>query len=802
MVLLAAGQSTGKATRNSGLVQTWHLHIEGQVQGVGFRPRAYQLATQHRLNGWVSNTLDGVHIEFNATSEEARQFHQTLMANLPRLAKVTRHQMTAVAPEPYQGFTIRNSSDRGAASLLLSPDFGICEQCRQELFAVGNRREGYPFTTCTDCGPRYSITESLPYDRESTTMQTFSMCRPCREEYDHPTDRRYFSQTNSCPDCAVELAIGAPSNPTLTGISPELIQAVLAAWEDGKIVAIKGIGGYLLTCDAANPDAIQTLRIRKNRPQKPFALMYPSLELLQEQAFLDEKMIEALKSAAAPIVLVEAQRDKAVHLLPDLIAPGLDRMGVMLPYAPLFQLLLHTFRKPIIATSGNISGNPITYRDDLPEQQLFPVADLVLSNNRRIVTPQDDSVIQYSPFHQRKIVLRRSRGYAPTYINPGLDLPADRTVLACGAQLKSTFSFLHCGNTYISQYLGDLDQFDVQRNYQAAVAHFHTLLAAEPQLVLVDQHPEYPSTQYGRQLAQERGIPVKEIQHHLAHFAAVLGENNLVHTREPVLGVIWDGTGLGQDQQIWGGEFFRYAGYAFERCGHLSYFDHILGDKMPREPRLSALSATWQLQGAETLLSPKFTSTEWGLYRKMLGGAHDHMQTSSLGRVFDATASLLGLTDVQTFEGEAAMKLEMLAKIHFQKNGLDAVSSYFENIDFESEIPTKHLMQRIVSAVSMNIDRSVIAARFHISLVDAIRQVAVHQQIQKLAFSGGVFQNGLLVDLLLHRLGTDFDLYFHHQLSPNDENISFGQLICNHITQHKPPISQRKTNHYVLSNSG
>lgn len=758
---------------------TWHIHIQGQVQGVGFRPFVYVLAQQFGLNGWVNNTVDGVHIVFNAVPSIAENFKQAIIKQAPRLARITSIALVDIEEKFFDNFQIIHSEDKGQRNLLLTPDFGMCEDCKRELQEQKNRRKEYAFITCTNCGPRYSIIHSFPYDRVNTEMDSFKMCDACQAEYNNPLDRRYYSQTNSCPDCAIELQLFNHQQAAVSISQSKIIDLVVQYWKAGKIVAIKGIGGYLLTCDATNEKAIQTLRARKYRPSKPFALMYPSLDDLVDFQVEDCER-EMLESAISPIILLKLK--PSVQALKG-IAPSLNRVGVMLPYTPLYDLLLQNFGKPIIATSGNVSGSPIVFKDKKALNELTTIADFILTNNREIVVPQDDSVIQFTTFKKQPIILRRSRGLAPTYINANLTWSKEST-LAMGAMLKSTFSLLHNGNVYISQYLGDLEHFDTQQHYEQVMQHFLQLFDTQPEFILCDKHSAYPSAQFGKKLAEEFNISFSTIQHHIAHFGAVLGENNLLHSEAPVLGVIWDGTGLGEDGQIWGGEFFNYQNYDFTRCTHFGYFDFILGDKMPKEPRISALSACWGVTAANEILKEKFSKIEWQVYSKLLE-KENTLKTSSVGRLFDAVASLLGILDQQTYEGEAAMQLEAMATRYFKAHGLHFSSSYFEEVSPDNSISTKALMLGIIRDLQQDKTVDWIAAKFHYSLVQLIKYLANNLNIHKIAFSGGVFQNGLLVDLIQHHLSQTFDLYFHQQLSPNDENISFGQLVCHEIHQFK-----------------
>ncbi len=753
---------------------TWHIHIKGLVQGVGFRPFVHLKAKAFGIKGRVSNATDGVYITFNSVQLKAVAFYEILIAEAPALSRITAHHISRIPNREFNDFKIVQKHAKNNPDLKITPDYALCNECNSELFSFEDRRYCYPFISCTNCGPRFSILQKLPYDRENTSMEAFQMCAKCEQEYHGIEDRRYFAQTNSCPDCGIKLQLYDAADVEIAKNYDEAIEKTVHYWMQGKIVAIKGIGGYLLTCDAVNTKVVETLRNRKRRPNKPFALMYPDLGVLEQDVILTSQEIGALKSVAAPIVLCrEKTRPRSFDT--DRIAPNLNQLGVMLPYTPLFKLLLEKFGRPIVATSGNISQSPIVFEDDKIRSELAQVYDYRLSHNLQIVVPQDDSVLKLSKSQQQCIIIRRSRGLAPNYFNEGLDLPQE-TIMANGASLKSTFCLHHNTNTYVSQYLGNQENFDTLKSYTAAVRHFLDLLQCSPDIILSDKHPEYPSTRYGLQLSKELNVPFLKIQHHLAHFAAVLGENRLQTSENPIMGVIWDGTGYGDDGQIWGGEFFVYKDSGFSRQAHFAYFDAILGDKMPKEPRISALSCCWNIEGAAELLKNKFSTTEWQIYQKKLGNTKN-LKTSSVGRIFDAVASLLGIMDKQTFEGEAAMRLEALAQEYFDTNRVHFDKCYFSEKSYLDKIPTRDLMSGIVNDILAGKENDFIAAKFHFSLMRLIGFVAQESKIKQIAFSGGVFQNGLLVDLILIHLKEDFELYFHKDLSPNDENISFGQLM-------------------------
>lgn len=757
--------------------QTLFIRITGQVQGVGFRPFVYQLAVRHGLSGWVNNSLEGVHIAVTGPLGDLDGFVQALKEEKPSVAHIGHFHVEERPVERFSSFEIVQSNREGSGQLTLTPDLALCPSCRAELRDPGNRRYRYPFITCNYCGPRYSIMRDLPYDRERTSMEPFAMCPACQAEYDRPDEWRFFSQTNSCGTCGMSLALYGPDHQLLSSDYEECVAAVIAAIREGKTVAVKGVGGYLLCCDACNPDAVALLRKRKNRARKPFAIMYPDVHTAALDVEIGDERAKALEGAASPIVLAPLLANRRFPLCLDLLAPGLDQLGVMIPYAPLFELLLAGFAGPIVATSANRSNSPIVFRDGRALYELSKMADLILVHDREILMPQDDSVLRISKYYRQPVLLRRSRGLAPAFMYPAFEgMP--ETVMAMGADMKSAFGFLHRTFPYISQYFGDLDSYDTQERFLRSRDHFLGLFEARPEVVLVDKHPQYFSTQLGEELAASLQVPLVEVQHHIAHFAAVLAENRLLDSREPVLGVIWDGTGMGDDGQIWGGEFFWYDKGRFSRCGQLSYFDLILGDKMAREPRISALSATKGIPGADEVLQPLFQPSEWSIYQKMLEKP-GNLHTSSMGRLFDAVTALLGLLPVAEYEGEAPLYLEQKARAWFEKAGLDFSDMYQIGEIKEGIIPVSVLLTGIIEDIRSGEDSGAIAAKFHNTLAGIVQGM----DARRIAFSGGVFQNELLTDILIHRLGKTRQLYFHRQLSPNDECISFGQMAWHYLQE-------------------
>ncbi len=717
--------------------------------------------------GTVSNGSDGVHIQMSAVHKEiCDRFLDHLLADAPPRSKILSIDITETENHCFTNFNIIHSESKGDKNVHLSPDFGICEKCEEELFDPCNRRFQYPFITCTQCGPRLSVVHDIPYDRVWTSMSAFTMCPECQQEYDNPNDRRYFSQTNSCGKCGIQLKIS--SLPYI--IESDIINYTVQELQDGKIVAVKGIGGYLLLCDASNSQAIQTIRARKNRPKKPFALLYPNVESIMQDVLLGENAVNEISRTAFPIILAYTKTEQRSNVQYDDVAPKLSQLGVMLPNSPLLSLISVAFGGTLVATSGNISGSPIIYDDAIADEQFKDIADLILSHNRDIVMPQDDSVIRFSPFYNIKIIIRRSRGYAPTYWPNGTqDLPY---IFCAGADMKSAFLLASKNNIYISQFLGDLSAYDSQVEYKKVLAHYLKVSGIQPRHIVFDKHPGYFSSTLATVYPDAKTYSV---QHHKAHFCACLYENDLISATDSMMGIIWDGVGYGDDGQMWGGEFFMYENKQITRTHHISYFDYLLGDKMSLQPRLAALSLCKNIPNVDELLVHKFSVREWTLYKKMIQ-QEISIKTSSMGRVFDAVASLLGLGDVNSYEGESAMLLEDQAYQFFKEKGLDWNESYKIAEQTGVSISIASLFMGILEDIHLGKEVTMIAAKFHLALVRMIENIAKNQGVKVLVFSGGVFQNGLLVDLIHHHLSPKYNLYFHKNLSPNDENIALGQM--------------------------
>ena len=775
-------------------MQDWSIYIEGQVQGVGFRPMVAKIATGLKLAGKVYNTSKGVQIDLRCALKQRDEFLNQLHLNLPKQAFVSQfHIEQSYFNDGFpKNFQIEASKDGDKISAFISPDFGICSSCQAELLDQGNKRFLYPFISCTQCGPRYSILEGIPYDRERSAMKAYAMCSSCLEEYQDPNDHRFHSQTNSCPDCSITLNF-FPDNHNYSAHPGEFVEKAAALIQAGKILAIKATGGFLLLADATNSDTVSLLRKRKKRPKKPLALMVPDRKVLAEFFTFSSQELEELSTFSRPILLCKLKENSGLQDTKELIAPGLSLLGVCLPADPLMFLITRAIGKPLIATSGNLHKAPIQFRNTEAVENLYGLADAVLCHNRAIHFPQDDSVVRLTGKYGQKIILRRSRGLAPTFWNKA-KLRTESPILALGADLKSTFALWDEYNVNVSQYIGNLDSYDSQERFRETLDKFLKMMAIEPRHVLVDRHPHYHSRQFSHRFPS---ASVTEVPHHEAHFAALLWEHAVLYSDEPILGVVWDGLGFGTDEALWGSEFFVFRSGEFDRIFSFDYFDYILGDKMSKEPRIAALALCYQAGQLPASLKNKFTEKEWSLYTKMLEKGN-HAKTSSMGRVFDAMASILDLTDFNSFEGEGAMLLEKIAQSFFDTYGHESVTSYELKEMKNNSFSFAPVIRQVLEDKRNGIPAGLISVKFHRSLVAIIAEVIQGSGCLKVGFSGGVFQNAFLVDLLFECLGSKYQLLFHEQLSPNDENISLGQMAWFHIKNQFQPL---KSKYYVLGDS-
>ena len=744
---------------------TYKIICNGRVQGVGFRPYVSKLAKSMGLSGHVSNNEDGVIIYVSGETKYVKEFYRELIENPPPVAIIKTHQIIKSDWVKYERFEILPTQTKGKLNLALTPDFAICEICSEEISDPENRRYRYPFTTCVNCGPRWSITNTFPFERAHTSIHEFSMCPVCKTEYEDPNARRFHSQTNSCPNCGIRLELTDHKGNHIKIGSQLLFKKLSELISNGKILAIKNTGGYLLCCDASNPEVIQRLRHLKRRPKKPFAILYPSIDLIRKEILLDHDQITELTSSERPIVIVSSIGFKG-QLAIDKLAPGLSQLGVMLPYSGILDLLAREFQQPLVATSGNIHGSPIISNKDQALELISEVADYFLHHDLKISNAQDDSVVKFSFRNKQRVLFRRSRGFAPNYLDY---VSGNKTkTLALGGHLKSTIAFAPNDFLYLSQYLGNLDHFEVYSRFIETIDVFKSIFQAEPDCILVDKHPTYLSTQYGEELSGKMKVPLFRIQHHMAHFASVLGEHNLFGHDSEILGVVWDGTGYGDDGQIWGGEFFTYQAGQMTRTGHFEYFDWLAGDKMSKEPRLSLFSLNNDEQA--TFLSDKFSVQERHVYSSVK--ASNKLQTSSVGRLFDALASLLGFCDINSYEGEGAILLENA--IHDYD---PALLKIYARPGVDGMVPTNIIWKGVYKDFLDGLDKEEIILNFLFTLANVVIDMGAIKGTQKIALSGGVFQNTVLIDMIRELSENKFELFFNRNLAPNDENIAIGQLM-------------------------
>jgi hydrogenase maturation protein HypF len=743
------------------------LTIRGAVQGVGFRPCVFRLATELGLSGWVTNSAQGVFIELEGTRSRVQRFILRIKSEKPPRSFIQSLETSWLEPAGYARFEIRASDARGAKTALVLPDIAICADCLHEIFDPGNRRYLYPFTNCTNCGPRFSIIEALPYDRCNTSMRRFEMCRQCQEEYVDPLDRRFHAQPNACPNCGPHVELWEPSGTILRTHHPAIVWAGHAI-RAGKILALKGLGGFHLIVDARSEETVRRLRKRKHREEKPFAVMFPSLESLSREIELSDAEEQLLRSAEAPIVLLrrKSQLSASHSLVATSVAPGNPYLGVMLPYTPLHYLLLAQLGFPVVSTSGNLSDEPICTDENEALLRLSGIADLFLVHDRPIVRHVDDSVVRLMA--GRELVLRRARGYAPLPIQLKHPLPP---TLAVGGHLKNTVAISVDRQVFVSQHIGDLETVAAFAAFRRAANDLAELYETRPTRIAADTHPDYLSTRFAR----EYGTPVINVQHHYAHILACMAENEL---EPPAFGAAWDGTGYGVDRTIWGGEFLKITDTGFERSAHLRTFRLPGGEAAIKEPRRCALGLLYEIFGEAVFamreLPPvrAFSANELAVLRTMFERQVNVPLTSSAGRLFDAIASLVGLRQVTSFEGQAAMELE------FALDGVNTAQTY--PVAFQGQAADwQSMICQIVGEVLAGRDRGRIAAKLHNTLVEFIVAAAHRSTEERIVLAGGCFQNKYLTERAVQRLTAEgFRPYWHQRVPPNDGGIALGQTVA------------------------
>lgn len=755
------------------------IDVRGIVQGVGFRPFVFRLAAKLQITGFVQNTSEGAVIEAEGSDDALEHFLAWIIAEPPPLAQITDVSVSELLPTREPDFNIQDSVGEAGKVALVSPDVGTCEECRHEVTDPNNRRFGYPFTNCTNCGPRYTIIRDTPYDRPATTMDGFQMCATCQAEHDTPTDRRFHAQPNACPNCGPGLALIksdiSRSYDEIVYVSGDLSRKIILEarrlLQEGAIVAVKGLGGFHLACDAENDTAVQRLRERKRRSDKPFALMAPDLAAVESFCVVSELDRATLQSPRRPIVILPRKNGSSIS---SAVAPHNNNIGVMLPYAPIHDLLFRdtsgatpTFTA-FVMTSGNLSEEPIvSLNQDV--RRLSSLADRILLHDRDIHIRTDDSVVR--TFEGKERTLRRSRGYVPHPIDLGMDFAE---ILACGADLKNTFCLTKGHYAFLSQHIGDLENYETLVFFHEALEHMKKLFRVSPQVVAYDLHPMYLSTKTALELADLKRIGV---QHHHAHIASCMVENRL---RDKVIGVALDGTGYGTDGQVWGGEFLVADFNGFERRAHFRYVPLPGGDAAIRQPWRSAMSWLIETFGQDHLPSDlpvwkKMPFRKIGLIKTMIARGLNTIQTSSCGRLFDAVASLLGLRQEINFEGQAAIELEMVAV-----EGLEGNYPFDISLGNPWQIDFRATIESLVRDMREGAETGVISARFHNTvaavIVDITRRLRALEGLNRVCLSGGTFQNFYLLKRAVAGLNKcGFDVYLHSRVPPNDGGISLGQ---------------------------
>ncbi len=756
------------------------IHITGVVQGVGFRPFVYGLAQRLQLTGWVRNTSAGVDIEADGRAEALHAFAQALQGELPPLARI---EEMAISYQPANGFTrfeIVHSQPVAEAFQPVAADTAVCADCLRELFDPHDRRYRYPFINCTNCGPRFTIIQGMPYDRPQTTMAPFAMCPTCAAEYGNPLDRRFHAQPTACPVCGPRIWLEISGQWSVVNKGEAAVQAARARLQAGEIVAIKGLGGFHLACDATNEAVVAELRRRKRRQEKPLAVMVADVDTAARHCVLDEGGKALLTGRERPIVLLRQRADSTIAAG---VAPYQQDLGVMLPYTPLHYLLLEAapgFPEALVMTSGNLSEEPIVSDNEEARQRLAGLADVFLLHDRRIEVRCDDSVVRPMPASSltpsRRIPIRHARGYAPEPRR--LPWPGPQ-LLATGAELKNTFCLTRDQYAFLSHHIGDMENYETLQAFERAVGHYERLFQIKPQIIAHDLHPDYLATRYALARAEAEGLPTVGVQHHHAHIAAVMAEHGLPGDR-PVIGVAFDGTGYGDDGAVWGGEFIivDYGGY--ERAAHLAYVPLPGGEKAIREPWRIALAwlaqagVPWREELPPVAYARRQAQGDLVLtaLRRQLASGLNAPLTSSMGRLFDAAAALIGVRQAVSYEAQAAIELEALVD--------PAIEEAYPFAWQGKTVDMGPALAEMVKEWVAGVPASTLSARFHntvAALTAAVcRQLRQQYQRQAVALSGGVWQNATLLRRTLQALAADgFTVHVHETVPTNDGGLALGQ---------------------------
>lgn len=745
------------------------ITIKGIVQGVGFRPFVYSLAKKCSIDGRVWNTSSGVEIQVFGQPNAIAKFLDELRNNPPALARIDQIESSSIDTIIPSGFEILESQANSDDFLLISPDISICEDCQRELFDPQDRRFRYPFINCTNCGPRLTIITDIPYDRPNTTMAEFELCPECREEYVNPADRRFHAQPIACPRCGPSLTFQL-GNGQIYYKDVALVQA-RDSLKEGRIIAIKGLGGYHIACDANNENAVKQLINRKHRSEKPLALMSFDKSVIEKFCNVTPSESQLLNSFQHPIVLLEKKKDCN---MPELIAPNQNRLGFMLPYTPLHLLLLEPepdFPEVLVMTSGNFSEEPIAHDDEDAFNRLSSLVDGFLTHTRSIHTRVDDSVVRI--FETRPYLIRRSRGYAPNPIVLPVKVPE---ILACGAELKNTFALSRENYAFVSHHIGDLENYETLRAFESGIEHFQRLFRIKPVTIVSDLHPDYLSSTYAKRRAENEGLSLIKVQHHHAHLSSCLVDNHW-DSNEPVIGIILDGTGFGSDGLIWGGEFLlgNYAG--FSRPLHLATVPLPGGDSSIRQPAkigLSYLAFAGIVLDDDLPPVAQFSRENLNLLLSQISHGINSPLTSSMGRLFDAVSSIIGIRQSATYEAQAAIDLE---------NCCDKSEKRVYPFSFEDGvINTRFIIKEVVKDWRRNVNKGIISAKFHNTIarmcLDTSLDIRKSTGVATVALSGGVWQNITLLQKTKPLLEENsFAVLIHNQVPTNDGGISLGQLM-------------------------
>ena len=750
------------------------IDVQGVVQGVGFRPFVYRMATQHHLFGWVRNTSGQVEMEVEGNKTEIHKFLQELETRSPPMARIEQVRTTLSSLAGYTDFQIKESLAQRNKYQLVSPDIATCEDCRSEVFNPEDRRFRYPFTNCTNCGPRFTIIEDIPYDRPNTTMREFQMCPRCSAEYNDPLNRRFYAQPNACPDCGPQLKLVDVTGKTVK--CADIIRKAAGLLKDGKILAIRGLGGFQLACDATNQKTVNLLREKKHRPAKPFAVMAATIEDIIIHCHVSGAEVKLLSSLQSPIVLL--RWNAKISDIAPAVAPDLKYLGMMLPYTPLHHLLLRETGLPLVMTSGNLSEEPIAKDNDEAFIRLNGIADYFLLHNRGIYARYDDSVFMIEG--DKPVALRRARGYAPYPIH----LPfKSKQILACGAELKNTFCLTRDDHAFISQHIGDMENEETLEHFENTIELYKKLFRIKPEAIACDLHPEYLPSKYAARIAAEINLPLIPVQHHHAHIVSCMVENGV---EKPVIGVAFDGVGYGTDGAIWGGEFMAADWHSFRRSGQFEYVPMPGGAAAIKKPYRMALGYLYSLLGADFSLEglplAKRNPDEIAVIKQQIRKNINCPLTSSAGRLFDAVAALTGLNDEVSYEAQSAIALEMQAPARFIQARIKTYPYSFERQNGVIVIKLGELFAAVIDDVRKNIAVSAISLKLHLTLakitVDMCGKITLETGIKQAALSGGVFQNRLLLKLTsagLRQAG--FQVFTHHLVPCNDGGLSLGQAV-------------------------